>query len=576
MMLSASLKAFLLVAGGTAAVATTAYLTGALDRFIQAPPVAVSVPADPGVATPDAQPLAPATPQIAVPPVAPAKPPAAAAEQPAAPDLIAPSFDLVRVESDGSIVIAGKAAPNASVEALAGSKVIGQTKAGSEGDFAIIVDQPLKPGAYQIVLRSTDENNLVAMSPETAVVSIPERPDGQVLALVEQPGQPSKLITVPEPAPQPAEPQQVAAAPAQDETPAPEAAPAQPAEDVAALPAQPESPAVPATEPQSDAPAPAQAPEAQPETPAQPAQAPVDAPQPAAAETPSPESRPEPAPEQAAAPQPTPAAPQPANPPAVQPSEPPVSREPVIEVRAVEIEGNKVFVAGIADPKGLVRAYANQFMLGETRASEGGQFLVEALRELPVGDYIVRADLIGPDGIKVIRRAQVPFRRPAGEAVAAVAPAQPAAPPAQQAATPAQPEVAADPTPPAADAPAQPVVAAAPASPGPGPSIAVPDPGLALATEPPSFTAEALQPTEGSVIIRRGDTLWQISRRVYGRGVRYSTIYLANQTQISDPDRIWPGQIFAVPGKTEEGETADLGAVADRQPHEGDQSSAPR
>jgi len=63
-------------------------------------------------------------------------------------------------------------------------------------------------------------------------------------------------------------------------------------------------------------------------------------------------------------------------------------------------------------------------------------------------------------------------------------------------------------------------------------------------------TAEAageLVPTGQSVIIRRGDTLWQISRRVYGQGVKYTTIYLANEEQISDPDRIWPGQVFAVP-----------------------------
>ena len=60
---------------------------------------------------------------------------------------------------------------------------------------------------------------------------------------------------------------------------------------------------------------------------------------------------------------------------------------------------------------------------------------------------------------------------------------------------------------------------------------------------------------QGAVIIRRGDSLWRISRRVYGRGIRYSTIYLANQEQIRDPDRIWPGQVFRVPDKTKEGET---------------------
>ena len=54
------------------------------------------------------------------------------------------------------------------------------------------------------------------------------------------------------------------------------------------------------------------------------------------------------------------------------------------------------------------------------------------------------------------------------------------------------------------------------------------------------------------MIIRRGDTLWQISRRIYGKGVRYTTIYLANEDQISDPDRIIPGQVFGIPDKTME------------------------
>ncbi len=88
----------------------------------------------------------------------------------------------------------------------------------------------------------------------------------------------------------------------------------------------------------------------------------------------------------------------------------------------------------------------------------------------------------------------------------------------------------------------------------------------AASTEPPSIAGASLQPVEGSVIIRRGDSLWRISRRVYGRGIRYSTIYLANRDQIADPDLIWPGQVFRVPEKTSEGESADMEAIADRQP----------
>jgi nucleoid-associated protein YgaU len=52
---------------------------------------------------------------------------------------------------------------------------------------------------------------------------------------------------------------------------------------------------------------------------------------------------------------------------------------------------------------------------------------------------------------------------------------------------------------------------------------------------------------EGSVIVQPGNSLWRIARRHYGAGTRYTTIYGANQDQIRDPDRIYPGQVFALP-----------------------------
>ena len=57
----------------------------------------------------------------------------------------------------------------------------------------------------------------------------------------------------------------------------------------------------------------------------------------------------------------------------------------------------------------------------------------------------------------------------------------------------------------------------------------------------------ALTAVDGRVIIRRGDTLWRISRDTYGLGRRFTVIYLANGEQIRDPNRIYPGQVFRVP-----------------------------
>jgi nucleoid-associated protein YgaU len=54
-------------------------------------------------------------------------------------------------------------------------------------------------------------------------------------------------------------------------------------------------------------------------------------------------------------------------------------------------------------------------------------------------------------------------------------------------------------------------------------------------------------PKIDTTVVSRGDSLWRISRETYGRGARYSVIYQANQTQIRDPDLIYPGQIFVLP-----------------------------
>lgn len=458
----APLKIFLFAAGGTAAVAAVAYVSGALDPYLASPPAAVA-------ALPQPAPVKPEAKAASAPVVSPQPAPTAGA----APVVIAPSFDVVRVEPDGSIVMAGKAAASAKVEIVTGSKVIGSAVAGQEGDFAVVLDNPLKPGDYQIVLRSTAPDNVVATSTETAVVSVPETSDGQVLALVEEPGKPAELITVPEPAKTPATPPATAQAPAAQ-------APAAGQQVEASVPA--------AAAPSTSAPA-----------------------KPAAG--------------------------------------------PKVAVEAVEIEGKKIFIAGTADTGRKVRAYANEILVGEAIGSPEGRFLIEAERDLPIGDYIIRVDALEPDGVKVAARAAVPFEREPGEAISAVAPAATAAPvapvaaatepkPATQEATNQQPAATAPVLAPAPEKPAE--IAAAPAAPA------------------PEATAPKLQPVNGAVIIRRGDSLWRISRRVYGQGLRFSTIYLANQDQIRDPDRIWPGQVFKVPEKTADGATADLNALGEQ------------
>lgn len=48
-------------------------------------------------------------------------------------------------------------------------------------------------------------------------------------------------------------------------------------------------------------------------------------------------------------------------------------------------------------------------------------------------------------------------------------------------------------------------------------------------------------------VVRRGDSLWRIARRHYGRGRKYRRIYRANRRKIRNPHLIYPCQRFRVP-----------------------------
>ena len=73
-----------------------------------------------------------------------------------------------------------------------------------------------------------------------------------------------------------------------------------------------------------------------------------------------------------------------------------------------------------------------------------------------------------------------------------------------------------------------------------------------MSSQPPAVPLADRSPTVfvpeiGTAKIIRGDSLWQISRRIYGKGTRYTVIFDANQPQIRNPDLIYPGQIFVLP-----------------------------
>lgn len=48
--------------------------------------------------------------------------------------------------------------------------------------------------------------------------------------------------------------------------------------------------------------------------------------------------------------------------------------------------------------------------------------------------------------------------------------------------------------------------------------------------------------------VEKGDNLWKIAEKYLGSGSRYPEIVEANKPMLSDPDKIYPGQMLRIPG----------------------------
>lgn len=56
-----------------------------------------------------------------------------------------------------------------------------------------------------------------------------------------------------------------------------------------------------------------------------------------------------------------------------------------------------------------------------------------------------------------------------------------------------------------------------------------------------------VKPSGQNYTVKRGDCLWNIAKRFYGNGAKYTTIYNANRSKIRNPNLIYPGQVLWIP-----------------------------
>jgi nucleoid-associated protein YgaU len=69
--------------------------------------------------------------------------------------------------------------------------------------------------------------------------------------------------------------------------------------------------------------------------------------------------------------------------------------------------------------------------------------------------------------------------------------------------------------------------------------------GVAKVEEEIETPEPAAEPVFHTVV--KGDTLWKIAEKTLSKGARYNEIFEANRPMLSDPDKIYPGQVLRIP-----------------------------
>ncbi len=95
-----------------------------------------------------------------------------------------PKVSIVRVDAGGDAVIAGTAAPGASVTIKTGDALIGTTDADRNGAFAFVTGKPLPPGSQQITLSASAPDGSRRDSAKPVMVDVPAAPNEGALAVL--------------------------------------------------------------------------------------------------------------------------------------------------------------------------------------------------------------------------------------------------------------------------------------------------------------------------------------------------------------------------------------------------------
>jgi hypothetical protein len=123
--------------------------------------------------------------------------PSPALSQPAPVALIAPTFDIVRVDPRGTAVLAGRGAPGSRVTLMSGDQEIASVEIDAAGEWVMVVDRPLPSGSVELSLIMVTPDGQEIRSDQVVVVSVPESRDRTPLVVLGRPGEASRVLQSP-------------------------------------------------------------------------------------------------------------------------------------------------------------------------------------------------------------------------------------------------------------------------------------------------------------------------------------------------------------------------------------------
>jgi len=107
-----------------------------------------------------------------------------------------PAFDVARIEPSGDAVVAGRAAPGATVELLRNGEIHDHAVADQAGQFVMVTPR-LPPGTYDLTLRSKAPDGKEATSRQSVAVALDPSPNEKPVVALMTPNKPSVVLSQP-------------------------------------------------------------------------------------------------------------------------------------------------------------------------------------------------------------------------------------------------------------------------------------------------------------------------------------------------------------------------------------------